>query len=506
MAGLNQGGGGGASRGVRAGRAYVEFGANDRPIYRSLNALERRFSSFRSVIGGIIGGIAGGGVVAGVQGLSRSFQGLFDKLNETARSGAAAKAFGLTPEQFTGIAGVAASVGEQQREFIESLVTLGKVVSEGVAGTGEVAANWFSTLNLNAAEFAKLPLDQQFLGVFDAIRKVESPAARVRALMVAFGEDGGKYLLPLLSKSQDELLAMAKSFEVSAEQVSKAEEANQSWIKATSELNRTWREFAVELAPAATTFLNDFLIPAAKYAQEMGKGFQDAQSALAKLPQDGGPGGGGSFWKDFADSLPSGRELVPAIVTGWKMQGDAWKDAGRQIDNAIGDFFGDRRTSLRLFSDSHKAPHPDDTGAGRFLNKLNEPPPPGPPTPTGIVSGWVKWARDMEASKAQADKLMGLFGGAGGAFQQSSIGGFLQTFSEIQKRWFIGRGDAGPWRQAMEGVGNFAESVRGGFGGGMLGRQFARGERVAEQQLDALKGIREEVGEMNDKATPLVFG
>src|SRR5689334_11486025 len=66
------------------------------------------------------------GAVAAVAGVREAVQ----TLDEVARGGAAAKAFGLTAEQFTGMAAVARSTGELQREFIESLVTLGKVASE----------------------------------------------------------------------------------------------------------------------------------------------------------------------------------------------------------------------------------------------------------------------------------------------------------------------------------------------------------------------------------------
>ena len=503
----------GSARAVRAGRAFIQFSAQDQPVYKAINNLERRFSRFHSgvasrfsrfnsLFSGFAGGLIGGGVVAGVQGLTRSFQGLFNQLNEVARSGAAAKAFGLTPEQFTGVAGVAASVGEQQREFIESLVTLGKVVSEGVSGKGEVAKGFFDTLGISAEEFSKLRLDEQFLGVFDAIRKVETPAARVRALMVAFGEDGGKYLLPLLSKSQDELVAMAKSFAVSAEQVEAAEKANQKWIEATTELNRTWREFAVDLAPAAAGFLNDFLIPASKWVRDLFEGLEKAADAQARLTRKGS-GGASNALQEFKDALPSGLEAGPAIFTAWKMQGDAWREMGRRIDNSIADLVGTPRShGLRLFSDSHLPTHPDDTAAGQFLNELNRPAPPGPPPESGVVSRWVSLARSMR----QAEEVMNMVGGAGALAGQSPLAGFLRTLSGIRQDLFIGRGDAGPWQQALDGVGQLADSIRGGFGGSMLGQQFARGERVAEEQLDALRDIRDEVGDLNEKATPLVFG
>jgi hypothetical protein len=207
--------------------------------------------------GGLAGGlisaapkaVAAAAVIAvGVKSVSSSI----DTLQELAKGDAAAKAFGLTAEQFTGIAGVAKSTGEDTREFIESLVTLGKVASEGAAGKGEVATAFFSDLKLDAKEFASLRLDEQFYKVFEAIQKVESPAARVRALMTAFGEDGGKYLLPLLSKSPAEIRKMGASFAVSAQDMAKATKANAALTQAGTTLQMAWRKIAVAMAPAIT--------------------------------------------------------------------------------------------------------------------------------------------------------------------------------------------------------------------------------------------------------------
>lgn len=184
-------------------------------------------------------------VAAGAVGVQQGLQTIAD----TARGGAAAKAFGLSAEQFTGMAGVAASVGEGQREFIESLVTLGKVASEGAAGKGEVATAWFKSLGMDAKQFKSLNLEDQFYTVFEAIQKVEDPAERVRALMVAFGEDGGKYLLPLLSKTPQEVRAMGAGFAVSTQQVQEATVAHNAMTLAQGALSRGWRAVAIAFAP-----------------------------------------------------------------------------------------------------------------------------------------------------------------------------------------------------------------------------------------------------------------
>lgn len=203
------------------------------------------------------GFLAGGGKLAAAAAVAvggvASVREAIQTLDDVARGGAAAKAFGLTAEQFTGMAGVAESVGEGQREFIESLVTLGKVAEEGAAGKGEVATAWFKTLNLDAQKFKGLNLEEKFFRVFEAIHKVEDPAARVRSLMVAFGEDGGKFLLPLLAKAPSEIRSMASSFAVSSKEVEKATAANAQLTQAGNTLKAGWRTIVIALAPAIGT-------------------------------------------------------------------------------------------------------------------------------------------------------------------------------------------------------------------------------------------------------------
>lgn len=202
---------------------------------------------------GPVGLAVGAGLAVGVAGIdiaAKKVGEVKDTLADISKQGAMASALGLTAEQFTGVAGVAKSVGEDTKEFIESLVTLGKVAADGAAGNGEVAADFFKTLNIEAATFAGLRADEQFFKFFEAVQKVQDPLARTRALMTAFGEDGGKLLLPLLAKSPGELRRMADGFAISGEQVRKATEANAKYQEATAKMDRVWKEFAVAAAPA----------------------------------------------------------------------------------------------------------------------------------------------------------------------------------------------------------------------------------------------------------------
>lgn len=202
--------------------------------------------------GGMLGGLLGkggmyvAGAVAGIATVGNAMETLAEKTKLLQ----VADAFQVDPQKFSGIAGLAKSTGEDIREFTESLVTMGKVAAEGAAGKGEVATKFFQDLKLDAKEFVKLPVDEQFMKVFESINKVQDPLARVRNLMVAFGEDGGKYLLPLLSKTPDELRNMAKGFEENAEKMRQMAAAQKAIGAAKGAGDKAWTGLVAALSPA----------------------------------------------------------------------------------------------------------------------------------------------------------------------------------------------------------------------------------------------------------------
>lgn len=210
--------------------------------------------------GGLLGSLLGGASALGPVGIAIGAVGAAagvaavglkeasDTLDDIAKQGAMASALGLTAEQFTGIAGVAKSAGEDTREFIESLVTMGKLGTDAANGT-EQASQAFKSMGLNAQDFIKLRADEQFFTIFESLKRMDDPLQRTRALMAAFGEDGGKYLLPLLSKSSDELRAMAQGFEISGQKMQKAAAAAEATKGMKASLGKVWQDVAIMAAP-----------------------------------------------------------------------------------------------------------------------------------------------------------------------------------------------------------------------------------------------------------------
>jgi len=250
MAGLSGAGGGGGGSAIRAGRAFVSLFLENNQFLRGLKQVQSQAHAFGKVM-------AKAGAVTTAAGLAAvaPLKLVIDSIGDLAKQGEVAAGLGLTAEAFTGIAGVAKSVGEDTREFTESLVTLGKLGTDAAAGTEQAAAA-FKALGLNANEFIKLGADEQFFTIFEALSRVQDPLTKVRLLMQAFGEDGGKYLLPLLEKSPDEIRRMSKGFAVASDDMKAAKDSQAALAAATAGLGRIWTQVVVALAPAIAQVAN----------------------------------------------------------------------------------------------------------------------------------------------------------------------------------------------------------------------------------------------------------
>lgn len=238
------------------------------------------------VLGSLVGGAGGAAKAlpwlaagtAAVTGFGLAAEKVVGTLDDLAKQDAIAKAMGLTAEQFTGMAGVAKSVGEDTREFLESLVTMGKLGTDAAAGTKEASAA-FKGLGLDANAFVKLRADEQFFQIFDALQKVQDPLQRTRFLMNAFGEDGGKYLLPLLSKTPDQIREMARGFAVTGEEMKKAAVASQSLKRLEASVGKLWRGVAVMAAPlveGAANFATKAIAFVQPFFDWLGRGWNQA--------------------------------------------------------------------------------------------------------------------------------------------------------------------------------------------------------------------------------------
>lgn len=239
---LGSGGAGGGASGIKAGAAYVQLFVKN-TVGRDLATAQKQLGNFGNWIGRAGQTMAAAGAAAGV-GLGA----MSARLNDIAKQGGIASALGMTADQFTGIAGLAKSVGNDTKEFVESLVTMGNLGRDAAAGT-EVASKAFADMGLNANEFIKLRPDEQFWKTVEALKAMTDGGKRTNATMKSFGEDGGKLLLPLLSKSTEELKRMAAGFTISAADMKAATASAAAYSEATTSISKAWTAVSVGVAP-----------------------------------------------------------------------------------------------------------------------------------------------------------------------------------------------------------------------------------------------------------------
>jgi hypothetical protein len=203
-----------------------------------------------------------------------------DRLKDIGRLGDLAAAFALTAEEASGLFGVFGALGSKTREATESMVTLQKQVSDALEGKGEEAAELFSKLGVGAEKFKGLNVHEQFFLLHESMQQVSDETVRMRILMLALGEDGGKDLLPVLGKTTDELREMTKQFQISAGDMKDAREAGFAMTMAWGGVNKVLNQVAIALAPTIKT-LAELFTPVLKSVGEFIKRNQALVVGLA---------------------------------------------------------------------------------------------------------------------------------------------------------------------------------------------------------------------------------
>ncbi|MBX3384152.1 MAG: phage tail tape measure protein [Phycisphaeraceae bacterium] len=220
------------TRGIRAGRAFVELGVSDK-LSAGLRRAQKRLEAFGQGLrsaGTRLAGIGAAAVTALLASV-RVFSSMGDVLDKMSlRTGVSAEALselGFAAEQ----SGADLETLENGLKFMQrSLVDAAK----GSASAQQA----LSLLGLSVEDLAGLSPDQQFKRLADRLALVTDPALRTALAMEIFGRAGTK-LLPLLSSGAagiEELQAQARSLglTVSTQTARDAAELNDT-------LNILWR-------------------------------------------------------------------------------------------------------------------------------------------------------------------------------------------------------------------------------------------------------------------------
>ncbi|MCC6427320.1 MAG: hypothetical protein IT435_10930 [Phycisphaerales bacterium] len=181
------------TRGIRAGRAFVELGVSDK-LSAGLKAAQQKLEAFGAGLRSIGTKMAGIGVAAvtALLATAKAFSDTGDVLDKMSqRTGVSVEALselGFAADLAgTDLETLEAGLRNMQKNLVEA--------AQGSAGAGKALA----LLGLTVQDLAGLSPDQQFKLLADRISKVRDPALRAALALEVFGKSGTK-LLPLMSE------------------------------------------------------------------------------------------------------------------------------------------------------------------------------------------------------------------------------------------------------------------------------------------------------------------
>jgi len=205
------------TQGIRAGRAYVELGVNDK-ISAGLRAAQRRLQAFGAALAG-----AGVAILTPMIGAAKVFADFGSELNDMAgRTGMAVEALSELgyAADMTGTDLATVEVGVRRMQ---------KTLSAARDGSKE-ASDALAKLGISAAKIATLAPEQQFEAIAQSLRGISDPTERAAAAMSVFGK-GGTALLPMVA-DLDALRKKARALglTMTTEQASAADELGDSYL------------------------------------------------------------------------------------------------------------------------------------------------------------------------------------------------------------------------------------------------------------------------------------
>jgi TP901 family phage tail tape measure protein len=220
------------TKGIRAGRAFVELGVSDKlsaGLRRAQKQLEAFGAGLRSV--GIRMAGIGAAAVTSLFGAARMFATVGDDLEEMSQR------TGVSVEALSEL-GFAADIAGSDLETLETGIKHMQRAIVEAAGGSESAQQALAKLGLSAADLAGLSPDEQFKRMADGIARIEDPALRVAVAMQIFGRSGTK-LIPLLAEGASGIEALQEQarrlgLTISAETAHDAAELNDA-------LDSLWR-------------------------------------------------------------------------------------------------------------------------------------------------------------------------------------------------------------------------------------------------------------------------
>ena len=212
-----------SSRGIRAGRAFVELFADDSKLVRGLRAAQAKIKAFGSSIRnmGLKMASLGAAILAPLLGAAKAFSSMGDQIAKMA------KRTGMSVEALSELQFVASQTGTEINALENALRRMQRSIYD--AGRGlSTAVDAMEDLGLTFKDFDGLSPEQQFKLLADRISQIEDPTRKAAIAMSLLGRSGTA-LLPMFAKGAAGIEALQKEarrlgLTMSAEDAAAAEE------------------------------------------------------------------------------------------------------------------------------------------------------------------------------------------------------------------------------------------------------------------------------------------
>ncbi len=196
---------------------------------------------------GIIAGLAG---VGGFGALVKSGFSAAESLANVADT------LGLSTERLAGLRFAAEQTNISVQTFDMAIQRMRRRIAEAAQGTGEAQAA-IKQLGLDAVELSRLPLDEQFFRIADAMTQVDNQGERLRLGFKLFDSEGARVVrtLALGSEGLERMQNEAQALGVALTRVdaAKIEVANAAFRKIRTAVSGVAQQVAIGLAPAITS-------------------------------------------------------------------------------------------------------------------------------------------------------------------------------------------------------------------------------------------------------------
>lgn len=253
MPASGSGGSSGAAAGIKAGRAYVELGTEDSSLKSGLDAAKGHVKAFGKQVAGIGGAI--GGIGAAIEApLALAMNSAVEHVTAVRK---AAMQVGSSTEQFSALGFAAKKVGVDFDGLVATTRKLDRMTDEARSGN-KAAAEEFEKLGLSADELAKMPLEEKYVAIADALAALPDHTAKSNAAFKLLGRTGVA-LLPILEKGGSSLREMFKEAEESGQIVKTADaERVKAFTKTLSMMKETIRGLFLEIGLAVVPDVGKF--------------------------------------------------------------------------------------------------------------------------------------------------------------------------------------------------------------------------------------------------------